>query len=382
VTRRNLAVLGGALFLWVFGFGLYDDLFPIYARSLGATPLQLGFLFTVRQLVVTAGSVLGGVLADRYSRRAVMLPSWLLATPTPLLFLVAPSWPWLLPGVILYDITIFGLPAMNAYVAERTDPRRLASTFAALTAASSLGMLLSPTLGGLVTARFGFRITFLLALLCYASSTVLIYQSERQEPDARRPLPWRQALRFWDLSGLWPLLIALGLLTGVPLALAPFLSPFLREVRGLGLAQIGALGSVMAGGSVLFTLLAGRAADRWGDRPVLLLVAVLIAIGAAVIVRGPLLLLPLAFLVRGRSAVMSLSHAVLGARVAADAAGRAFGLYGMLAGVAGAVGTLLAGAAYRADPALPFLAGAAAVAVPAVVVLIRRAAAVRPAAVE
>ena len=61
MTRRNLYVLFFTMFLFVFGFGLYDDLFPIHARNLGATPVQLGFLFTVRQLTITAGSILGGL---------------------------------------------------------------------------------------------------------------------------------------------------------------------------------------------------------------------------------------------------------------------------------------------------------------------------------
>ena len=35
MTRRNLYVLFFTMFLFVFGFGLYDDLFPIHARKIG-----------------------------------------------------------------------------------------------------------------------------------------------------------------------------------------------------------------------------------------------------------------------------------------------------------------------------------------------------------
>ena len=382
MTRRNLYVLFFTMFLFVFGFGLYDDLFPIHARNLGATPVQLGFLFTVRQLTITAGSILGGILSDRYSRRAVMFPSWYLAAPAPLLFFAAPSWGWLLPGIFLYDITIFGLPALNAYVAERTDPERIASTFATLTAASSSALLISPALGGLIAARWGIRATFLLAFVCYSLSTLLVYRTEPERAGVRRVLPWRQALRFWELGRLWRLLIMLGLMTGVPLALAPFVSPFLREVRGLGLAQIGALGSILSGGGLLFTLVAGRAADRWGHRPLLVLTMLFIAAGTLIVALGPLYLLPVAFLIRSRSAATSLSQAVVGASIAPDAAGRAFGLYGMLAGLVGAAGTLLAGVAYRANPALPLVVGAGVVTALAVVLLVQKEAAVQPAAVE
>lgn len=382
MTSRNLRILFLSLFLWVFGFGLYDEFLPIHARALGATGVQLGLLFTIRQLTVTVGSVLGGVLADRFNRRTVMLVAWVLGAPSSLLFLPARGWAALLPGIFLYDITIFALPAMNAYVAERTHPRKIASTFAILTMASGLSLLLSPALGGLIAARWGIPTTFALAFLCYAASTVLIFWTEPERPGTRAALPWRQALRIWDLGRLWPLFIFLGLMTGIPLALAPFVPPFLREVRGLGLAQIGLLGSMLSGGGLIFTLLTGRLADRWGHRPLLVLTLLLIAAGNLIVAVGPVALLPLAFLIKSRSAAQALSQAVVAARISTQAAGRGFGLLGMITGLAGAGGTMLAGIGYRVDPALPLLAGAGAVSVLAVALLLQRPEVARPVAVE
>lgn len=382
MTARNLRVLFLALFSWVFGFGLYDDLFPLHARALGATPVQLGILFTVRQLTITAGSILGGVLSDRYGRRAVLLPSWILAAPVPLIFVAAPSWGWLLPGIFLYDITIFGLPALNAYVADYTAPDRIASTFATLTAASSLALLFAPALGGLVAARWGIRASFALAFVCYTVSTLFILRTDPERAAPRAPRAWGQALRFWDLQGHWPTFILLGVIAGAPLALAPFVSPFLREVRGLGLAQIGVLGSILSGGGLLFTLASGRAADRWGQHPMLVATLLLTAAGALVVAYGPLYLLPAAFLVKSRSTVQSLSQAVVAARVPAESAGRAFGLLGMATGLVGALGTILAGVAYRVAPPLPLAAGAGLMTVVAGLLLLQRGAPVRAPAVE
>lgn len=376
---RSLRAIFFSMFFWVFGFGLYDDLLPIYGRALGATPVQLGLLFTVRQLTITAGSLLGGILADRYNRRAIMLPAWVLAAPVPLLFAAAPTWAWLLPGIFLYDITIFGLPAMYAYVTGRTDPQRIASTFATLTSASALALLISPALGGLLAAQRGIRAALWLAFLCYALSSALIFFTEAERNVSRAPLPWRRALRFGDLGSLGRLFLLLGLMTGIPIALAPFVPPFLREVRGLNLAQIGALGSILSAGGLIFTLLTGRAADRWGHRLLLLLTLLLIAAGTVIVALAPVYLLPLAFLIKSRSAAQSLSQAVIGARVPAEAAGRGFGLLGMVTGLVGAGGTFLAGLAYRTDPALPLLAGAGVVVALAGVLLFQKEAAVRSA---
>lgn len=290
---------------------------------------------------------------------------------------MAPSWAWLLPGILLYDITIFGLPALYAYVAERTAPDGIAATFATLTAASSLALVISPALGGLIAARWGICATFFPAFICYALSTALAFRSERERGPAPAAAPWQQALRFWELDGLGPLLILLGLMTGVPLALAPFVSPFLREVRGLGLAQIGALGSVLSAGGLLFTLASGRAANRWGHRPLLILTLLLTATGTVIVALGPLYLLPVAFLIKSRSAAQSLSQAVVGARVSTAAVGRGFGVLGMITGIVGAGGSLLAGVAYRINPALPLVAGAVLVTALALVLAAQRVPPVR-----
>jgi MFS family permease len=370
------------MFLWLFGFGLYYELFPIHARGLGASAVQLGVLFSVRQLSMMAGSIIGGVLSDRYSRRTVMILSWVIGFPAPLLFLAAPSWAWLLPGILLHDLTFFGLPAFNAYVAERTEPARIASTFAVLTAFSSLGLLLSPALGGLIAERWSIPTTFVLAFLCYAASAVLVFQSEPERETAQEKLPWREALRLWDVGGLWRLFLMLGTMTAVPLALAPFIPPFLREVRGLGLAQIGALGSIISAGGLIFTLITGRLADRWGHRPVLVLTLLLIATGNLIVALGPVALLPLAFLIKSRSASQSLAQAIVAARVAAGAAGRGFGLLGTITGLVGAGATFVAGVAYRANPALPLLVGAGVVTALAIALAWQREGAVGEAAVE
>jgi len=63
-TDPNLRLLFAALLLWMLGVALYDQLIPIYARQLGATPVQLGTLFTLRNLTTATGFLIGWTLAD------------------------------------------------------------------------------------------------------------------------------------------------------------------------------------------------------------------------------------------------------------------------------------------------------------------------------
>jgi MFS family permease len=369
---RNLRWLFAALFLWTFGLGLYEQLVPIFARQLGASPVQLGTLFNVRYLGLAAGYLLGVVVADRWDRRTVIVASWVAAAPVPLLLAAAPTYLWLLPGLLLYEVTFFGLPAVHAFVAERVAPDRLASTFAAMGVVTSTAFLVAPTLGGVVADRWGIRVTLLLAAGCYLLSTTMVLQVRGASPGPRvvhpaAPMAW---------TALRPVLPVLLLVAGpavIVLASAPFLTPFLREVRALSLSEIGFLGSMTAVGGVVLTAIGGRLGDRIGIVPALAGALLVYALGMALQVYGPAALLPVASILRARAPAAALGQALVGAHAPVEVLGRAFAISGMLAAGLAALGVIAGGYAYRADPALPVVLSAAlAVALAGVVLRVQR----------
>ncbi|MDR7481482.1 MAG: MFS transporter [Armatimonadota bacterium] len=359
---RNLRALFAALFLWTFGIGLYEQLVPIFARQLGASPVHLGTLFNLRYLALAGGYLIGILVADRWRRRTVIIASWVSAAPVPLLLAAAPAYVWLLPGLLLYEVTFFGLPAVHAFVAERVTPDRLASTFATLGMMTSTAFLVAPTLGGVVADRWGIRATLLLAAACYAVSTAVVLRVRGAPPAPRRsgpalPMAW-PALR----PQLPVLLLVAGPAVAV-LAAAPFLTPFLREVRGLSLSEIGFLGSMTAVGGVALTAVGGRLGDRLGVTPALAGALLVYALGMTLNVYGPAALLPVASVLRARAPTAALGQALVGARAPGEMLGRAFAISGMLAALLAAAGVVVGGYAYRANPALPLLLSAALVVV-------------------
>ncbi|MDR7555548.1 MAG: MFS transporter [Armatimonadota bacterium] len=368
---RNLRWLFAALFLWTFGLGLYEQLVPIFARQLGASPVQLGTLFNLRYLGLAAGYLLGIVVADRWRRRTVIVASWVAATPVPLLLAAAPTHLWLLPGLLLYEVTFFGLPAVHAFVAERVAPDRLASTFAAMGVVTSTAFLVAPTLGGVVADRWGIRATLLLAAACYLLSTAMVLQV-RGAPPAPRAAHAAVLLTWTALRPLLPVLLLVAGPAVAVLAAAPFLTPFLREVRGLSLSEIGFLGSMTAVGGVGLTAIGGRLGDRVGIVPALVGALLVYALGMALHVYGPAALLPVASILRARAPAAALGQALVGAHAPAEVLGRAFAVSGMLAAGLAALGVVVGGYAYRADPVLPVvLAAGLAVALAGAVLWVR-----------
>ncbi len=361
-TDRNLQFLFAALFFWSFGIGLYEQLVPIYARQLGASPVQLGTLYTFRNLALAGGFAVGWVIADRLHHRTVMVASWTMGAPVPLLLAAATSYAWLLPGLLLYEVTFFGLPAIHAYITRRVRPSDLAATFTTLGAITSTAFLLAPTVGGLVADRWSIRVTLVLAAAFYLLSTTLITRVRREylEP------PVAEASRPPTRAEIDPLLPALWAAVGMTLAVAiivPFVAPFLREVRGLSLSYIGLLGSMVGVGGVVLTALAGRIGQQIGVARTLGGAILVYALGILLVVFSPLALLPIFSPLRARAPTHNLNQALIGARAPAAVLGRAFAISGALSAFVSAFGVFASGFAYRLNPALPMYlsAGIAAV---------------------
>jgi MFS family permease len=354
---RNLRLLFGSLLLWMVGVGLYEGLIPIYARQLGASPVQLGGLFTLRSLALLGGFIIGWMVADRLSRRTLMLASWCVGLPVPLMLAAAPTYIWLLPGLMLYELTFFALPAVHAYITERVPASELASAFGAMGTVTSVGFLISPAAGGAMADRWGIRAVLVVAFVLFLLSTALIFRLEQSGPGTM-PAPGGGRLSVRDLAPVAPALAVYVAANFMIVVTVPFLPPFLRETRGLSLSEIGLLGSLQALGAVLFSPIAGRLGDRWGRAPTLAGQAGVWVAGIVLTAYAPRSLLPAAAMLRCRSPLATLTQAMVGASAPPAILGRAFALAGILSAGLAAVGAFVGGYAYRADAAYPLVVSA------------------------
>lgn len=351
-----------ALALWGFGEGLYFYIQPLYMKRLGANPVEIGALLAAGALAATLSYVPGGMAADRIGRRRVMLGGWILGTAGVFLLAMAQEWIHLVPGLILYGVSGFCLPAITAYVthAETSNARGLATdndlgrALTTVWAAYPAGQILSPAIGGAMAQALGMRNVFLVACGVYTLSTLLLSQIADQpvEPRPQDGGDHRRLLRnrpFLLLSGLF-LLIFVALYLGQPLA-----PNYLEEVAGLPLGRIGALGSAASLGAAVLAMILGRlpASNRVrlaaGQALVLLSFALLLSSRALVI-------LALAFFLRGAwNATRALASAELAVHLEPSNLGLGYGVLNSIVGLATMVAPYTAGWLYAARADLPFL---------------------------
>jgi multidrug resistance protein len=160
--KKRLFVLLACLFVVMIGFGITLPVLPFYVErlalaegvSLQSVVIHVGLLTGVYALMQLIFAPLWGRWSDRVGRRPLILIGIAGYVIAQVLFGLATSL-WLLYaarilGGILSSAT---LPASAAYVADLTTEKERSRGMAWLGTAVSLGVVVGPALGGLLSRR-------------------------------------------------------------------------------------------------------------------------------------------------------------------------------------------------------------------------------------
>ncbi|MBX5467605.1 MAG: MFS transporter [Firmicutes bacterium] len=360
--RGDLVWLTASLGLRGLSFGLYLMLWPLYVEHLGGGPVALGSLAAVGGAVSALVLLPGGWLADRWDRRQLAIAAGLLAAPAPLLFAWAPSWRWLIPGMVLFHAAQFARPALQAIVAEAAPPNVMASRYGVVMSAFEAGMAVGPPVGAwMAEAAHGFGPVFVAAAVLSGLAVLALLPLRPHPQRARgalrpsRPRPWhRPALRRW--------IGFMAVFATVQSLAFPFAVPYWRGVGGLGLETLGWIGSVGIAAATVAGPLWGWLAERIGFIRALGWGLGFTAVGWALVAGFPrhVGVALLAATLRGaEEGCGTVAGAAIGRTVPPEDAGTAYGWFNWVAEVGRAVGPVPGGLLYRWWPTAPFLLTAA-----------------------
>lgn len=364
--NRDARLITLALFLWGVGEGLFFHIQPLYMEQLGASPVQIGGLLSVANVVGMTTYLPAGILADRVPRKWLMAGGWITGLVGILLVGLARSWQGLIPGLVVYALSAYCIPVINAFLAHAVDGHHMERTLTTVFAGYAAGGVVSPALGGWLAEVTTMRTVYFASALLFAISMLAIVQVSPQ------PIPKAQTVRERWGALLNTRFLRFATFVGivfVAMYLAFPLAPnFLKDTGGWRVTHIGALGSFQALGTALLSPLLGRlGAGRSGDdgrsRGIIggapnLIVAQGLVWGSVLLllVAGSFPVLAAAYLLRGAyQGCRSLTQAR-----AAELAGQAD--RGLLLGatetfIAGAqvMAPYAAGWLYAGDPSRPFL---------------------------
>ncbi|EWT02929.1 MFS transporter [Intrasporangium oryzae NRRL B-24470] len=259
-TARTVSTAGSVMVPVALAFAVLD-----VDQSAGALAQVLG----VRTLVMVLFLLVGGVVADRFSRIVVLQVSHVLTCLTQ----ASAAWLIISGHATLTQLTViegvngavsaFTMPAMMGIVPLVVDRTRLQQANALLSFSRSGLGIIGPAVAGLLVVGVGpgwalavDALTYVVAILCL---TRVRLPSRGEEARSARPSMVRELREGWSeftaREWLWVIVLVFGVTNAIHAGVVGVLGPLIaRQTPAIGEAGWGLILSAEAVGTVLMTL--------------------------------------------------------------------------------------------------------------------------------
>ncbi len=253
--KRDLILIGIAMFAWGLGEGLFIFFQPIYLEKMGADPILIGTILGGFGLAMTISHIPAGYLADRIGRKPLMVAAWFTGAVATWIMALAITLPLFVIGLFLYGMTLFVMSPLQSYLTAARGNLSVGRVITLVSAGYNLGAVIGPLLGGRIGDQFGLRQTYIVAGVIFFISLIVI--------SFIRPQPVERLEKFdgnkqWFFSSRYLVYMGVIFLSFFAMYLPQPLTPnYLSNQGGFDLSQIGFLFSVSSIGVVALNLLFG-----------------------------------------------------------------------------------------------------------------------------
>jgi MFS family permease len=167
-------------------------------------------------------------------------------------------------GLILYGASEFSISAMNRYITSVRGNFTVGRSLTLSSGLYNLGAVLGPVSGGFLAKKFGFQTIYLVAVVVFVISTILIFSIEKNPP-AHHDDTGSVTSRGMTRNSTFLLFSVIVFLMIISAYLAQPLTPnFLQNQRGYDASMIGILGSIGNLGNALTMLVLGSLPPMMG----------------------------------------------------------------------------------------------------------------------
>lgn len=275
--NRNIVIVMVTQTLSMFLAWLWWPYKSLFILELGATPEMLGLLVMVETIGGMFLQIPGGVLADRYGRKRVIIAAAILGLGSPLIYLLAGDWLQLVPALLLASTASLSRGAMNALIAESLPTNKRGAGFAAISFVQKIPNVFTGIVGGMVMDYLGViqgvRAVLTGTIAVSALSVIIywMYLEETLQPEDRKDTKMEFNLgAIRDLGSMprsaWVLTMVAGISSFSVRMVFSFTVPYVINVVGLTKTEYGAIGSAVSLMSLFLTLPGGVLSDRIGRK--------------------------------------------------------------------------------------------------------------------
>lgn len=281
-SSRNVMVLTITQTFFMFTAFLWWPYWSLFILELGATKELLGMLQMIETVTQLFCQLPGGILADRFGRRRLIVYSSIFRVASPIIYLFSTHWTHIAPGLFLSSLAMLGLPAMNALMAESLPIVSRGAGLSAYRTVTWMPMIITGLIGGIIMDTYGVVQGVklcVLATLVASVFTVLMrwrfitetlattgIKEEEEKNEASRNTGFLQELATMPKE-IWVLTVVAAL-SGLAMRMVmSFMVVYAVEVVGLTNTQWGIIGTAVSLVSTVLTIPGGMLADRIGRKP-------------------------------------------------------------------------------------------------------------------
>ncbi len=183
---KRLVIIFLIIFTNLLGFGIIIPLLPYYVESMGAGVVTVGLLASVYSLFQLVSSPILGVLSDKYGRRPILVFSILGTAISFFMMGLAQTISVLFLARILDGLSGGNISTAQAYIADITTKKNRAEGMGIIMAAFSLGLILGPAIGGLLSIH-GYATPFFVAgaIALLASILTITFLPESRKANSK-----------------------------------------------------------------------------------------------------------------------------------------------------------------------------------------------------
>ncbi|MCI5132746.1 MAG: MFS transporter [Candidatus Electrothrix sp. EH2] len=287
---RNLHIIFSITLMGVMGVASITPAFPEIIRALHIAPRDIGLLITVFTVPGIFLTPILGILADRFGRKRVLVPSLFLFALAGGACVLVRNFHLLLIFRFIQGIGSAALPALNTtLIGDLYTGKERDAAMGYNTSVLSLGVAGYPALGGFLAA-IGWQYPFFLPLIALPAGLVVLFFLKNPEPDNTRPPKGylsgiRQAVQQREAAVLFlACLVTFIILYGSYLTYFPLL---LNQAFQASTPLIGLIMSAMSCTMALTSSQMGRLAKQYSKKQLLTAAYILYAAALLMIPFAP-----------------------------------------------------------------------------------------------
>lgn len=261
--------------------------YPLYVTALGGTATILGLINASGVLTEAFVKIPGGLLADNFRRKRLIIAMTVLASASYLLYAFAPSWQFILLGAICTSFCWIYTPGFDSIVMESLPEDKRGTGYSLINLITKVSTTPSPLIAGFLYASYGVigasRIGFVLVSMAFLTASLmrwrLVEETDKPEVTTRDVVSCLSSGKsFAEGIGVWKevprtlsILLSVELLFIIPNVMFNAIM-VLYIVNDLGISplQLSYLGSIIGVAMILLAIPAGKVVDKFGRvRPLL-----------------------------------------------------------------------------------------------------------------